>query len=116
MKLIYWATTLFLSIFLLWSAYSYLFNKNTIDGISALGFPDYFRIQLAILKFMATLIILIPWTPLYVKEWAYVGIGLFLLTAVVAHTVHRDPIVLNIINIVLIFLTITSRHFLHEIT
>lgn len=115
MKIIYWVTTLSLSIFLLWSTFSYLFHKNTIEGITALGFPDYFRVQLAVLKFLAVAILLTPWIPLYIKEWAYVGIGLFILTAIVAHAAHKDPLIINFINVILMSLTIISRNYLYKI-
>lgn len=70
MKTTYWTSTIILSIFLLWSAYTYIFNKSTIDGVRELGFPDHFRIQLAILKIIAVIIILMPQLPIYIKEWA----------------------------------------------
>lgn len=36
------------------------------------------------------------------KEWAYAGVALFLLTAIIAHHVHGDPVVLNLINVVIL--------------
>jgi len=92
MKIIYWSSTILISLFLLWSSYTYLFSKVTINGIRELGFPDHFRIQLGILKIIAVIILLIPQFPLQFKEWAYSGILLFFITAIVAHTAHKDPI------------------------
>lgn len=115
MKTIYWSTTVLLSLFLLWSTWSYLFSKPTIDGVRELGFPDFFRMQLAVLKLIAVIVLLLPQIPLPLKEWAYAGIGLFLLTAIVAHTAHGDPVAITLVNIVLIFLLITSRFYLHKL-
>lgn len=58
MKTMYWLTTVLLSLFLLWSAYTYFFSKATIEGVKELGFPDHFRIQLAVLKIIAVIILL----------------------------------------------------------
>ncbi|WP_298758215.1 DoxX family protein [uncultured Psychroserpens sp.] len=115
MKITYWITTLILSLFLLWSSYSYIFSSSAIKGVKDLGFPDFFRIQLAILKLLAVLIILIPVISLQIKQWAYVGIILFFITAFIAHMAHKDPIIINLVNLVLIGLTITSYIYLHKI-
>ena len=115
MKVTYWVTTILVSIFLLWSAYSYVYSKQTIEGIKELGFPDFFRVQLAILKLLAIAIILIPVIPIQVKEWAYAGIGLFFITAIVAHVVHKDPFIITLINLILIALLVVSNIYLHKI-
>ncbi|WP_375560018.1 DoxX family protein [Bernardetia sp. OM2101] len=114
-KLIYWTSTTLLVLFLLWSAYTYLYSKATIEGVKELGFPDFFRVQLAVLKIVAVLIILIPQIPMQAKEWAYSGIGLFFLTAIVAHIAHKDPIIITLINGVLVILLIVSNIYLHKI-
>ncbi len=115
MKTIYWISTGLLCSFLLWSAYTYIFSKATIDGVRGLGFPDFFRIQLAVLKIIAVILILIPQIPLVAKEWAYAGVFLFLITAVVAHTAHKDPFAITMVNLVLIGLVVVSNIWLHKI-
>lgn len=115
MKTIYWATTSLVSIAVLLSAFTYIFHKGTIDGIRELGFPDFFRIQLAILKIIAVIVLLIPQMPLQIKEWAYAGIGLFFITAIVAHTAHKDPIFLSLINIIILALLAVSNIYMHRI-
>ncbi len=115
MKTIYWTTTILLSIFLLWSAWTYLYSKPTIEGVRALGFPDHFRIQLAVLKLIAVAILLIPQIPIQVKEWAYAGVGLFFITAIVAHVAHKDPYIITLINLVFVGLLITSNIYLYKI-
>jgi len=115
MKTTYWITTILLSIFLTWSAYIYIFSKSTIDGVKELGFPEHFRIQLAVLKIIAVFILLIPQIPIQLKEWAYAGVGLFFITAIVAHTVHKDPFIITGINLILIGLLITSNIYLHKL-
>ena len=114
MKTIYWITTLLTSLYLIWSAYGFLFSKAVIQGVEQLGFPGYFRIQLAILKIIAVFVILIPPISVAYKDWAYVGIGLFYLTGIVAHFAHKDPIAINLINFLLFILLVVSNVYLKK--
>lgn len=116
MKTIYWTSTALVSLMLLWSAYTYFFSKATIEGVRALGFPDFFRVQLAVLKIMAVVVLLIPQVPLQVKEWAYAGVGLFFVTAIVAHVAHKDPIAISLINVFFIVLLVVSNTYLQKLT
>ncbi|SHI61076.1 DoxX family protein [Aquimarina spongiae] len=115
MKAIYWISTLLLSAILLWSAIAYLINKEMIEGVKALGFPDFFRVQLAILKIIAVLLLLIPQVPLQAKEWAYARTGLFFITAIVAHIAHKDGWGITFLNLVFIMVLITSNVYLHKL-
>lgn len=115
MKIIYWASTVLISIFLILSAYSYLFNKSTIEGVKDLGFPDFFRIQLAVLKIIAVFMLLIPVIPIQIKEWTYAGVGLFLITAIIAHLKHRDSIGITIILVILFAILCLSNIYLNKL-
>ncbi len=116
MKTIYWTTTLLVSGMLLVSAFTYFFHKETMDGIRELGFPDFFRIQLAVLKIVAVLILVIPAVPLQLKEWAYAGVGLFYITAIIAHIAHNDSFFITLINLFFFALLITSNIYLQKMT
>lgn len=115
MQTIYWTSTSLVAAMLLWSAYTYLFSQAAIDGVRALGFPDFFRLQLAVLKIIAVIVLLTPQIPIQVKEWAYAGVGLFFLTAIIAHAAHKDPIFINLINVFFIGLLIVSNIYLHRL-
>ncbi len=104
----YWLSTLLISALLTLSAASYLFHQATIEGVRALGFPDFFRVQLAILKLVAAMVIVIPMVPLVAKDWAYAGIACFLLTAIVAHIAHQDAIWITLLNSALLLLLLAS--------
>ncbi|TBR43932.1 DoxX family protein [Marinomonas agarivorans] len=112
MAFLYWGSTLLVAIMLALSAFSYFFHKATMDGIRDLGFPNFFRIQLGLLKLLALLILLLPQAPLMVKEWAYAGIALFYLTAIIAHIAHKDSYLITLINLLFLGLLIVSRLFL----
>ena len=106
----YWISTGLVVLFLLLSAWSYLFHQNTIIGIQELGFPDFFRIQLAVLKIIAAIVLVLPMISAQAKEWAYAGVGLFLITAIVAHWAHKDPAVLHFINLAVFALLVVSNY------
>ena len=115
MQLIYWSSTVLVSIALLLSSISYIFHQATIDGVRDLGFPDSFRIQLAVLKLIAVVILLVPTVPHQIKEWAYVGAVLFYITAIVAHWAHKDPFYFNLINLFFIGLLVVSNIYLQKL-
>ena len=115
MKLIYWSSTVIISTFLLLSAYSYLFSTNTIQGIKSLGFPDFFRIELAVLKLIAAMVLIIPMASLQVKEWAYAGVALFLLTALIAHIKHKDSIFIMLILVILMAILVISNIYMNKL-
>jgi hypothetical protein len=54
--------------------------------------------------------------PFQVKEWAYAGVGLFLITAIVAHIAHQDSWAITFINLFLILLLVVSNYSLHKIS
>ena len=116
MKTTYWTTTIITVLYLLWSAYGYLFSKTVIEGIEKLGFPGYFRIELAMLKIIAVVVLVVPQIPLFYKDMAYTGIGLFYLTAIIAHFAHKDPLIINLINVLLLVLLILSSVYLRKLT
>jgi DoxX-like family len=62
-------------------------TEMAIEGIRHLGFPDYFRIELNILKVIGALVLILPMVPVRVKEWAYAGFGIVLISATVGHSV-----------------------------
>lgn len=115
MQSIYWITTSLLSLFLLLSAYSYLVHESTIDGVRALGIPDFLRIELAVLKVLALLVLLMPAVPLLFKEWAYVGVSLFLLTALIAHLSNGDSPAISVLLLALGGLLYGSYYSLHQL-
>ena len=115
MNILYWISTVLISGFLLLSSYTYIFSSTTIEGIKSLGFPDFFRIQLAVLKTIASFILIIPNLPIFLKEWSYVGTGLFLITAFIAHIAHRDSIFISLLLLILFLVLALSYMTFHKI-
>jgi uncharacterized membrane protein YphA (DoxX/SURF4 family) len=90
-KIIYWISTAIVSLMMIFSAYSYLTNDLIKGAFQHLGFPDYFRVELAIAKLLGALILLIPIKG-QLKEWAYAGFTITFISAFIAHTASGEPI------------------------
>ncbi|NBA88363.1 DoxX family protein [Emticicia sp. CRIBPO] len=84
-KIIFWVATVF--IFLFEGVMPALTGHTELakQGVSHLGFPDYFRIELNIFKILGSLAIIIPQVPARVKEWAYAGLGITMISAFIGH-------------------------------
>lgn len=84
-KTIYWITT---ALIFLFEGVLVALTSNTqiaIDGISHLGYPDYFRIMLSVFKVTGALVLIIPAFKARYKEWAYAGFGIVFISAAVSH-------------------------------
>jgi hypothetical protein len=103
-KIIYWISTVLFCAFLFLTSISYFTDPKFIEIYKHLGFPQYFRVELGIAKNFGVLILIIPQVPPRLKEWAYVGFGITLISGAIAHFNSGDPFG-YIIN-VLFFLTI----------
>lgn len=88
-KTLYWVAKSFISFFMVFSAY---YSYSHAEDLRALGFPDYFRIELVTAKIIGAVLLLIPQLPSRVKEWIYAGFGISMISAMIAHTCSHDPI------------------------
>ena len=93
-KRIYWiATGLVLGVM----AYSAVnFNlKNPLGPMKGafahLLLPDYFRVELTVAKALGVLALLLPRVPSKVREFAYFGFAITLVSAAIAHFSVGDP-------------------------
>jgi hypothetical protein len=83
-KIVYWISTGLLALFILPGIF-FLNSQMAIDGTKHLGLPYWFHMELGIAKFIGGLILILPIFPGRIKEWAYVGFGIDVLSATIAH-------------------------------
>jgi DoxX-like family len=89
------ATGLVLAV-MVFSIINFLFNDhfpfpNGPEGAFVhLGFPPYFKVELTVAKILGVLALVIPAVPLKVKEFAYFGFGITLVSASIAHFGRGD--------------------------
>lgn len=91
-KIAYWATTLVFCLFMLFSATMYFVSEEIQAIFGHLGFPDYFRIELGIAKYLGVAVLLIPNLPKTLKIFAYSGFTINMISAFIAHMAVGDPI------------------------
>lgn len=80
----YWFATGVLALLMSKSALAYLTQEAVRVECHRLGFPDYFRIELAVAKIAGVLALLAP-LGARVKEWTYAGFAILLVSAIIAH-------------------------------
>lgn len=86
LRITYWISTVLFSGFMLMSAYSYLTVPDMKGAFAGLGFTqDYFRIELAVAKFLGAVALLVPFAPKAAKGFAYAGFAINVVSAIIAH-------------------------------
>ena len=80
----FWIATALLCLQLSFTAYAQLSLPQVAEAFAHLGFPAYFRVELAWAKLLGVVVLLAP-VPARLKEWAYAGFAITLVSALIAH-------------------------------
>ena len=80
----FWSVTAIFCLQIGFTAYAQLRLPQVAEAFTHLGFPDYFRVELALAKLLGVVLLLAP-VPARVKEWAYAGFAITLASALIAH-------------------------------
>jgi len=107
-KIIYWSATTFLSAFMLFSAYSYLTNPGMKAAFVHLGFPNFFREELAVAKILGVIALMVPVIPGLLRQFAYAGFAITFVSAFVAHMSSGDPISVAIMPVIALVILLVS--------
>lgn len=81
----FWISTVLLCLQMGFTAYAQLKLPEVAGAFARMGFPAYFRVELSWAKFAGIVALLAPMVPARVKEWAYAGFAITLVSAVIAH-------------------------------
>jgi hypothetical protein len=81
----FWIFTVLFALQMGFTAYAQLRLPQVALEFNHLGFPNYFRIELTWAKFAGIAALLIPMVPARLKEWAYAGFAITLISAIIAH-------------------------------
>src|SRR5499427_6064309 len=84
----YWIVTALFCLQIGFTAYAQLSLPQVAEAFTHLGFPDYFRAELAWAKFLGVVLVLAPVARL--KEWAYAGFAINIVSALIAHLAVGD--------------------------
>ena len=114
-KITYWATTVIVAIMMAFSSYAYLTQDAMVQNFHHLGYPDYFRVELAIAKLIGAILLITP-VSARIKEWVYAGFVITYVSAVIAHTASGDPVSYRLMPIIFLALLVTSYITYHKRT
>jgi DoxX-like family len=80
----FWTVTALFCLQIGFTAFAQLRLPQVAEAFTHLGFPDYFRVELALAKLLGVALLLAP-VPARLKEWAYAGFAITLGSALIAH-------------------------------
>lgn len=80
----FWTVTALFCLQIGFTAYAQLSLPQVAEAFTRLGFPAYFRVELAWAKLLGIVLLLAP-VPARLKEWAYAGFAITLGSALIAH-------------------------------
>lgn len=81
----FWISTAIFALEMGFTAYAQLRMPQVAQEFVRLGFPSYFRVELSWVKLAGIAALLVPQVPAWLKEWAYAGFAITLVSAVIAH-------------------------------
>ena len=113
-KIIYWVSTLWLSLGMVSTGMVQLFRQKAgaggMDNITHLGYPVYVLTILGVWKILGVIAVLLPKFPL-LKEWAYAGFFFAMSGAMISHLATGDPVSEIFPSLLLLVLTAISWRF-----
>jgi len=113
-RLVYWTTTGIVCAVMAFSAVN--FNlKNPLGPMKGafvhLGYPAYFRIELTVAKALGVFALLLPGVPSRIREFAYAGFAITLVSASIAHFSVGDSLMFVVDPLLfLVALIVSYRH------
>ena len=90
--IIYWIVTIFMCFGMGSGGVAQLLKvKETVEGVTHLGYPSYILTLFGIWKILGVIAVLVPKFPL-VKEWAYAGFFFLMTGALFSHVSSGDSL------------------------
>src|SRR5580698_10563048 len=81
----FWIFTALFCLEMSFTAYYELLPQGA-EAFARLGFPaSYFRMELSLAKIAGVVALLVPMVPARLKEWAYAGFAINLVSALITH-------------------------------
>ena len=115
LHLAYWIVTALFSAFMIFSSYGGITLMPEAVALlhDHLGYPLYFIRWISVFKIIGAIAILLPNVPVRLKEWAYFGFFIDLVTAAFSFIALGDPISLWA-PMTIFFLMLMAAYMLHR--
>ena len=111
-KVVYWSITGGIIFFMLFSAY--YAGANAVE-FKHLGFPNYFRIELIVIKIIGAFLLLMPQVNQRIREWIYVGFVINLISAFIAKLNSGYSILASAEPLLVLVIMLTGLFYLEKI-
>ncbi len=114
-KIIFWIAT---AIIVLWDGVMPGLTSHTtiaVEAIRTLGYPDYFRVMLTVFKVIGAIILVFPFVPARLKEWAYAGFGISLICAFASNVVVHGFGSFAVLPLVTMAILVVSYIYYHKL-
>ena len=115
-KVVYWSTTGIIAAVMLSSGLYFAFSPEMKQGFIHLGLPNWFRVELTIAKLLGAIALVVPAIPARIKEFAYFGFGIVLVSASVAHLSSGDGFLFEIGHWMFFITLVVSYLYFHKLT
>jgi hypothetical protein len=113
-KIIYWTATGIVATVMLWSAINFSFNAEMKGAFAHLGLPGWFRVELSAAKILGVCALVLPIIPNRIKEFAYFGFALTIISAPIAHISSGDGILRGLEPLIFLGFLIVSYLYYHK--
>ena len=87
----FWISTAVFALQMGFTVYAQLKLPQVAEEFARLGYPGYFRVELSWMKVAGLAALLVSQVPAWLKEWAYAGFAITLVSAVIAHVAVGEP-------------------------
>ena len=114
-KWIYWSTTALIFLFEGVMPALTSHTQLAVEGIRHLGYPDYFRVWLTVLKVAGATVLILPFVKSRTKEWAYAGFAFTMLSASISHFAVDGFGVQTVFPLFMLAILIVSYLFYHRL-
>lgn len=84
-KILFWSATILIALFEGLMPLLTFQTEMAKEGISHLGYPEYFGNALVVFKVLGVIVLLVPNFPKRLKEWAYAGFTFDFIFASISH-------------------------------
>ena len=109
-KTIYWTTTIITVLIMLFSLY-----KMYTPDYDRMHLPHYLRNELSVFKILGLIVLVLPQFSIRIKEWAYAGFGITLISAIVAHYSSGDALIRSLEPIIFLVVLSISNIYLYKV-
>jgi hypothetical protein len=109
-RIIYWTATGMISFVMVFSIY-----KMFTPEYDLFALPGYFRMELTVFKILGLIVLLMPQFSVRMKEWAYAGFGITLISACIAHYSTGQSLLRSLEPVIFLIILAVSNIYLYKI-